>query len=344
MKRKIQYISVPFIIISISLFFYFSGGRYITSENAYVKNGILMIAPDASGKVNELFVKQNQYVEAGTLLLTIDNELELARIAKAEASIVARKSLVKFHHAKYRKDLATIAEKKEELAYEERELVRFNKLIKTNNTTTATLNKHEHLVAAAKAEIITLKEAAAETLTLLGGHPKLDPVLHPMVKELQADLDAAKILLSHKKLYADTAGTITKIDIHLGTYVAQGKPIFGMSVDKTPWIEANLKETYLHRLRIGQKVHIKIDGYPNHNFEGSVESINPAAGAEFALLPPQNATGNWIKVTRRIPVQIAFKKSTMLKKLRAGMSVEVKIDTGNKRTLTTLLNDMASIF
>jgi len=148
----------------------------------------------------------------------------------------------------------------------------------------------------------------------------------------QAALDDAQRNLDHTVVRAPMSGTATQVDnIQLGRFIAAGSPILSVIDDQAPWVEANPKETEITYLRVGQKVDIDIDTFPNHRFHGTVAAVSPGTGAQFSILPPQNATGNWVKVVQRVPVRIAFDKDEDTRLLRAGMSVNVDIDTGHSR-------------
>jgi membrane fusion protein (multidrug efflux system) len=178
----------------------------------------------------------------------------------------------------------------------------------------------------------------ATTLNQLLGNPDLPIEQFPAYQQAKAALDQAQRDLEHTTLKAPIAGTATQVDnIQLGRFVAAGTPVLSVIDDSTPWVDANPKETDMTYLRQGQKVTIDVDAFPDRSFHGIVASVSPGTGAQFAILPPQNAIGNWVKVVQRVPVRIAFDDAQDLSLLRAGMSVTVDIDTGRRRTLASLL-------
>ncbi len=340
MKRIAFYLLVPTIILIVSLTAYLTGGRYVTTENAYIRTGIVTVAAKTSGEVVEVFAKRNQVVLAGDILIKLSSEMEETRIAQASANLTKQTAIVKAIKASYQHKLAKIEEEKEILAFELRELKRARELTKTQNLSEAKLDERIHNVEVARKTIETISRDSKVTLMQLGGHPNVDPIYHPLVLDAKAALDAAKIALEHKTVRARIGGIVTNIDLHPGEYIRQGAPAFSMTTNEPLWIEANLKETDLTHVKVGQKVEITVDAYPLEALTGTVSSINPAAGAEFSILPPQNATGNWVKVTRRFPVQITLDNLPVEKTIRAGMTVDVSIDTGHERSIKTLIQSV----
>ncbi len=337
MKRILLYISVPTMIAVAAAFVYLSGGRIITTDNAYVRTGILTGAARVSGEVVKVHVERNQHVEAGEVIAELDDADAQVKLLDAKAGIVSARNLVAAVRANYRQSLAAIAKEEEVLAYEERELKRAEALAKDQNLSEAKLDSHRHKVMESERQLTVLREAANMALTQLGGNPDLETDMHPMVLKAKAAVRAAEVTLDHLKVRTRTGGTITQIDLHPGEYVAAGYPIFGLTVDDDLRVEANPKETDLTHVKVGQPVDVLIDALPGRHFKGKVASIDPATGAEFAVLPAQNATGHWVKVTQRIPVQIRLDDGQDISALRAGLSAEVSIDTGHERTMDDLL-------
>jgi membrane fusion protein (multidrug efflux system) len=177
----------------------------------------------------------------------------------------------------------------------------------------------------------------ATTLNALLGNPDLPIEQYPPYQQAKAVLDQAERDLNHTTLKAPIAGTATQVDnIQLGRFVTAGTPILSVIDDTAPWVDANPKETDLTNVRVGQKVAIDVDAFPDHAFTGTVSSISPGTGAQFAILPPQNAIGNWVKVVQRVPVRIVFDPGQDVRLLRAGMSATVDIDTGHRRSIWSL--------
>jgi len=170
------------------------------------------------------------------------------------------------------------------------------------------------------------------------GDPNLPIEKFPAFLQAQAALDQAKRDLDHTVLRAPIAGTATQVDnIQLGRFIAAGTPILSVIDDSAPWVDANPKETDITNLKIGQKAEVSVDTFPDHTFHGAVVAVSPGTGAQFSILPPQNATGNWVKVVQRVPVRIQLDKDDANRSLRSGMSVTVDIDTGRSRSIGALL-------
>ncbi len=164
------------------------------------------------------------------------------------------------------------------------------------------------------------------------GDPELPLEKFPEYAQAKAALEDAQRNLEHTTIRAPMSGTATQVDnIQLGRFVPAGSPVLSVVDDQAPWVDANPKETDITYLRIGQKVTLDIDSFPDHTFKGTVVAVSPGTGAQFSILPPQNATGNWVKVVQRVPVRIAFDKDEDTHLLRSGMSVNVEIDTGHSR-------------
>jgi membrane fusion protein (multidrug efflux system) len=194
-----------------------------------------------------------------------------------------------------------------------------------------------------QAELIlefTLQQQAS-TLNQLLGNPELPIEDFPAYGQANAAVEQAERDLDHTVLRAPISGTATQVDnIQLGRFVPAGTPVFGVIDDAAPWVDANPKETDITYLQIGQKVSMDVDSFPGHTFHGTVATVSPGTGAQFAILPPQNASGNWVKVVQRVPVRIAFDPDQDTKDLRAGMSVRVEIDTGRSRSLGKLISSL----
>lgn len=335
-KRLALYISVPAAIILIVCYAYLNSGRMVTTDNAYVRVGILTGAARVSGEVVRVDVKRNQRVEAGQLIALLDDSEAKIKLAEAKVGVVRAENIVEALKANYRKSLALLEKEKETLAFEERELSRAQQLATDHNISESALDSQRHKVEESRREIAVLDEATKVALTQLGGNALLPADRHPMVLQALAAVEAAKVDLERLEVRSRTAGTITQIDLHPGEYVSAGYPIYGMTVDNDLRIEANPKETELTFVKVGQPVDVTVDALPGVQFQGVVASIDPATGAEFAVLPAQNATGNWVKVTQRVPVQIKLNDGQDTSALRSGLSVEVSIDTGHKRSFKDL--------
>ena len=173
----------------------------------------------------------------------------------------------------------------------------------------------------------------------LGGDPNVPVEQHPLHLKAKAALESAELNLNYTKVRAPAGGVLSHVNLEKGEYLEAGDALFALVVIDEPWIEANLKEVHLTHVRVGQMANVVVDGYPDLNMPARVESISPATGAEFAILPPQNASGNWVKVVQRVPVRLELLEPSDSRILRAGMTVKVEIDTGYERDLAKSMKE-----
>jgi len=226
----------------------------------------------------------------------------------------------------------------------ENDVDRKSKLLATHMGSALDADTAMAALATARTQLEQLMQQEARIRNQLLDDPNLPIEKYPAYQQAQAALDQAKRDLDHTILHAPISGRATQVDsIQLGRYVPAGTPVFSIVDDQRPWVDANPKETDITFLQLGQKVWIHVDTFPGHAFHGTVISVSPGTGAQFAILPPQNASGNWVKVVQRVPVRIAFDPGQNLSKLRAGMSATVEIDTRRRRGLSSLLGNDVSI-
>ena len=340
MKRIVLLFSVPAIIICTALYLYLTGGRYIITENAYIRSGIAMVSAGASGQVMRVLVLENQRVERGQLLFELDFEPFDIAVTKAAAALDDTRNQVVLQQTNYHRQTVRLAAAREDHDYALQELNRVIELAEGQTVSQEklaarrhTLNVANHTIGAAEAEVAT-------ALAQLEGSPDQAVDDYPTVIQAKGELSRAKYERRHASVHAGISGTLAKVDLHPGEFVDKGQPLFSLVSDNEIWIEANLKETQLTKLEVGQPASFVIDAYPDVTMTTEVMSIAPASGAEFAILPPQNATGNWVKITQRVPVRLRVEPTAKLPKLRGGMSVEVRIDTGTSRSLQSLLDQL----
>ncbi len=338
-RRMILLVVVPLVAVVVGFWFYLSGGRYISTDNAYVGAPKVLITPDISGKVAHTAVNEGQRVKAGDELLTIDKSPFEYAVAQAQAKVAA----VRTDFANLKATLATLGRQidlaKEAVSIRQADVDRKKALLANHSAAsqadvdTATWN-----LMGAKTQLETLLQQQAAAMNQLLGNADLPIEQFPAYQQAAAALDQAKRDLDHTVLRAPIDGIATQVDnVQLGRFVTAGTPILSVIDDRHPWIDANPKETEITYLKIGQPVSVTIDTYPNCEFHGSVASVSPGTGAQFAILPPQNASGNWIKVVQRVPVRISLEPGNDRCILRSGMSANVEIDTGRKRTLFSVL-------
>jgi membrane fusion protein (multidrug efflux system) len=323
----------PLVVLIGGLTLYLSGGRYVSVDNAYVKAGMLNVSTDVSGTVAEVAVRDNQMVQAGQLLYRLDDVPFRIALAGAQAKLATARNEIEAMRATYRQKQADIAQSEADVVFYSKDHDRQAALV-GKYVSQAQYDVSNHNLATARQKLVSLKQEAQSVLAGLGGNPDIAVENHPAYLAAKAQLDQAQRDLEHVRVTAPFAGIVSKVDsLQLGAYLPAATAGFSLVATDDLWIEANPKETDLVDLRMGQKVTVTIDSYPDYKWQGSVAGVSPASGAEFAVLPPQNASGNWVKVVQRIPLRIVLDRADNAPPLRAGMSATVEIDTGRSRSL-----------
>ena len=307
--------------------------RYIGTENAYVKSHVVAVSADISGRVVEINARDNQAIKKGDVLFRIDPHPFQLEVDAVLAQLDGVRLEIQSKRMAYRAGLQGVEEDRESVRYMKQEYGRATELTKRGVGTTARRDAARHDLEMAKQQLKTRKDNNQMVLAELGGNPKRPAEDDPEYQKLVADYGAAQLDLERTVIRAPTDGTASNVKLRLGEYVRAGTPVFAMVESGDTWVEANLKETQLTHVLLGQKATVVADAFPDNTYNGVIESISPATGAEFALLPPQNASGNWVKVVQRLPVRLELIKSYDGPALRAGMSVIVEIDTEYKRKL-----------
>jgi membrane fusion protein, multidrug efflux system len=330
--RKILLIGIPALTLLIGVAFYLSGGRYISTDNAYVGAQKVLITTEISGKVNHIAIVEGQHVNLGDELFSLDPVPFRLAHEQAQAKLEAARS----DYNKLKTNLASLDKladlSKQNVDLKQRDVDRKTLLVKTlagsqSDVDTALGN----LVTAQLESQFTIQQRDT-TLNQLLGNPDLPMAQFPEYAQAKAAFDQSERDLNHTIVRAPIFGTATQVDsIQLGRFVTAGTPVFSVIDDQSLWVDANPKETDITYLRVGQKATLDVDSFPDHTFKGTVISVSPGTGAQFSILPPQNATGNWVKVVQRVPVRIAFDKDENTRLLRSGMSVNVDIDTHHSR-------------
>ena len=339
--RAVLLVGVPIVAGLAVLYFYAAGGRHVETDNAYVKAHIIAVSAEVAGRVVEVGVRDNQPVAAGALLFRIDPAPFEVAIAKADAQMAVVRTDLASLRAEYRVALAEAKEAEERIDFTTRQLDRQRQLKERGMGREDTFDEARHNLDVARARLAAVHERAARVLASLSGDPNLPPDRHPRFLEAQAARDAARLDLAHTRVTAAAAGVISNMKLQAGEFVARGVPVFSLIESRDTWVEANFKETQLAGVRVGQPARIVADAYPGVEWTARVNTIAPATGAEFALLPPQNATGNWVKVVQRVPVHLAIEQAPDQPPLRAGMTVTVSVDTGRSRGLPGFLSAFA---
>lgn len=331
--RWLLLLIVPLVAIAAGMTFYARGGRLVETENAYVKADIVAVSAGVAGRVAEVAVQDNEPVTEGRLLFRLDPEPFAIAQARAKAQMDVVRTEVQSLRAEYRETLLEAAEARERIAFLTVQFERQARLKEQGMTRVDAFDEARHNVEVAKARLASIEQRIDRVLASLGGDPQLPVERHPRFAEARAAFDAAAFDLSRTEVRASTAGVVSNLKLQVGEYVEARKPVFSLIRSGPVWVEANFKETQLTHMRAGQTATVVADAYPDVEWEGVVDTIAPATGAEFAILPAQNATGNWVKVVQRLPVRIRVEQPADRPSLRAGMTVTVAVDTGRSRGL-----------
>lgn len=330
---------VPLVAAVVGLYLYANGGRHVVSENAYVKANIIAVSADVSGRVVSVNVADNQRVSPGEALFAIDPVPFRIAVAEAEAQMeVIRTDFAQLRFA-VREAQAEAAEARERLRFLDQQFERQKKLKQRGMGSEEAYDQALHELKVGKESLHKLNERIARSLAALGGDADLPVEKHPGFRRARATRDQTLVNLERTLVSAPAMGIVSNMKLQVGEYVEEGKAVFSLIESSPLWVEANLKETELTNIAPGQSATVVVDAYPQRTWQASVDTIAPATGAEFAMLPPQNATGNWVKVVQRIPVSLRIERSDDEPVLRAGMTATVSIDTGEARGLPEFIPD-----
>jgi membrane fusion protein (multidrug efflux system) len=399
-KRFILLIFIPLMTIMFTLGFFYSLGRYITTENAYIKAPIISIQSQIPGRVKTVFVKDNQQVKKGQKLFKIDTAKLKLDLSEQKQNLLTIKKEIDNRKSKYNEATEEIKLAEEEIKYYLLEMRRAKSLINVeiklaeekvkyhqlefnriknlvnkgvglkskldeeqylyqsaiNNLKAVKLNSNfeeiKHSYTSSKQKLKIINDKAKTILTTLNGDAELKFDEHPLYLKHLTKLEQISFDIEQSTIFAEQDGIIAQMNLEEGEYIDIGKVLFAIVDEKNAWLEANLKETELTNIKVNQSAVFTPDAYPNNSWNAKVESISPATGSEFSILPPQNSSGNWVKVVQRVPVKIAIGSSIVneniqnnsKKDLRVGMSVSVTIDTKYKRDVPFIIRPFSYFF
>jgi membrane fusion protein (multidrug efflux system) len=328
----------PLLVVLVGVYWYLTGGRYVSTDDAYVDAARVAISTEVSGRVSAIEVHDNQRVTAGQVLFVIDQRPFRIAVEEAKAQLAAVRLQVEAMRATYQQKKANAAANEATLLYQQRELERQRRLLASGTASQAQFDQSNHAYKIAREQLAAQEQDVASALAALGGDPDIPVAQHPMVQHAQAALDRAELNLSYTVARAPEPGIVTKVDqLQVGDWVQgvnTGAPptaVFSLVSTERVWVTANFKETELTHMRPGQTATVEIDTYPGVEFGATVQSLSPGTGLTFSLLPAENATGNWVKVVQRLPVRIAFDRLDPEHRLAAGLSATVEVDTLYRR-------------
>jgi membrane fusion protein (multidrug efflux system) len=337
--RALALFGVPALVLAGALMFWLQGGRYASTENAFVKADIAQIASEVAGRIVEVRAHDHAVVAQGGVLVRLDPEPYRLALAKADAEIDSARAAVEQLKISLRETRADAKETENRLAYLEVQAKRQRELSGRGVSSAARVEQADSEEQQARDRLAMLQQRIARVGAALAGDPDQPTDHYAAVREKKAVRDRVALDLSYTEIKAPRAGTILNFRLQLGEQVKAQTPLFSLVADRRPWVEANFKETDLTYVTVGQKATVVLDMHPDITWEAEVESISPATGAEFAILPPQNASGNWVKVVQRLPVKLRLIERPGEPPLRAGMTAYVSIDTRRTRSLAKIFGN-----
>ena len=340
LKRTVFLIVIPLLAICVGLYLYAAGGRYVSTDNAYVKANVIIISPEVSGRVTSVLVVDNQAVEANDVLLQLDSSPLEITLNRARAQMAVIRTELESLRADYGETVVQAQLAKDKVRYLDRRYKRQRKLLKQGLSSEEKHDEAKHNLQVARREVQIIEQRVQRVLAQLAGNERLPVDQHPRYLTAQTTYDQAAVELKATTIRAPASGIVSNMKLQVGEYAQAGKPVFSLIQNQPIWVEANLKETQLTHIQPGQQATIVVDAYPDKIWESVVSSIAPATGAEFSILPPQNASGNWVKVVQRIPINLVITDQAGGPQLRAGMTVSVRIDTRRKRELSGQMRDV----
>jgi membrane fusion protein, multidrug efflux system len=338
-RRMLLLVVLPLVAMIGGLVLYLNGGRYVTTDDAYVGAQKVLITPDISGKIEKVVVREGQRVNEGEVLFEIDPVPFRLAVDQAKATLAQAKTSYEnlVANIKIFDQMGDLMQQSADL--KQRDVDRKSVLAKNSFGSQLDLDNSSNSLITVRAELAFVQQQISSSKTQLLGDPNLPLEQFPPYAQAKAALAQAQRNLDHTEMRAPMAGIATQVDqIQLGRFIPAGTPVFSIIDTAKPWVDANLKESDFTHISVGQQVDIDVDAFPDHVFKGTIGSLSPGTGAQFAILPPQNATGNFVKVVQRVPVRIYFDSHDKdVQKLKAGMSAYTTIDTGHRRSLAALL-------
>ena len=321
-------IAGPVLILLVTGYFYLFGGRYESTDDAYVRAGSVNISANVGGRVVDVFVRDNQRVHKGDRLFEIDDAPFKIAVAEARAQLAKQHLQVESLKATYKQRQADLAAARDTLNYRQSEYERQQRLLSKGIASQAQFDAAAHARESAQQSYSSAQQQIAAALAALGGDASIPVDQHPFVMEAQAQLDHALLNLSYTDVLAPGEGVVTKVEqLQVGSYIGAAQPVFALVSRDNVWVEANFKEVQLAHMRPGQTAEVVIDALPGRKFTAKVTSLSRGTGSEFSVLPAENATGNWVKVVQRVPVRLEIDGLDDSLALQSGLSAQVEVDT-----------------
>jgi membrane fusion protein (multidrug efflux system) len=332
--RPALFLLLPLALIA-GAYAYVTGGQVMSTDNAYVEADKVGVSTDVSGIVKQVAVAENQHVAAGQILYRLEDLQFRLALERAEAQVGTVRNKLEALKANYGDIETQIKQAQDDIAYYDREFRRQQYLSTQHVASEQSFDAAHRSQQNGQQKLASLTQQLAAVAANLNGDANAPVEQHPEYRDAVAQRDEAARQLDHTVVKAPFAGIVTNVPaIAPGKYLQASMTAFYLVASDHVWIDSSPKETELTYVHPGQRVTVTVDTYPNVQWRGTVESISPAAAQEFSLLPAQNSSGNWVKVVQRIPMRVRVDTSDgTLPPLRAGMSVEVDVDTGHARGL-----------
>src|SRR5882724_8342481 len=348
-KTRLQRLRWPLMLLAaIAVFgggayFYIKGGRYQSTDDAYAQAATVSISANVGGRVSEIDVRDNELVQRGTALLKLDDAPFRIAVSDAAAHLADTRLQIESLKSTYRQRLVELQAARDTQAYAQQQYDRQTRLLASGIASQAQFDQAAHTLDAARQQVANVQQQIGVALANLGGDPNIAPERHPLVAQARAALDRAQLNISYTVISAPTDGVVGKVEqLQVGDTIAASAPVFALVSTGDVWIEANFKEVQLAHMRPGQVATVRIDRYPGRRFSAKVTSVSPSTGSQFSLLPPENATGNWVKVVQRVPVRLQLTSVNAGFLLQAGLSADVTVDTRTSDPKLADANEPAS--
>ena len=333
----------PLAALALGLMWWLATGRYVSTDNAYVGADKVLITPQITGPIVAVHVVEGQRVAVGDPLFDIDPAPYRTALELAQGRLAAARVEFANLRSSYASNIAQIAMGQQAVDLRQADYDRKAALVKSHAGTELELDTATAALVQAKQILEFSRWWQESTIVKLGGGPDASIEAFPDYVQAKAQVEDAERNLRNANVTAPIAGVATQVDqIELGRVAPAGQPVFAVVADTGLWVDASPKESDLTYVRVGERASVTVDTFPDRQWRGWISSIAPGTGAQFAILPPQNSSGNWVKVVQRVPLRFSFDADQDVANLRAGMSVILSIDTGRKRTLGGLWSDLSS--
>ncbi|HEV2270785.1 MAG TPA: HlyD family secretion protein [Steroidobacteraceae bacterium] len=320
---------VPLLMLAGGAYAYLTGGRYQSTEDAYLRAAEVAISANVSGRVSQVDVHDNQQVRRGQILFQLDDRPFRIAVEAARARLQGARLQVESLKADYQQRVADLRSAQSALDYAEREYRRESRLLASGIASQSQVDKALLARSEGQQSVAAAKQQITAALAKLGGQADIVVNAHPLVEQAQAALDRTLLDLSYAQVSAPSDGIVTGVEhLQAGTYLPAATPAFVLVSTHDVWVEADFKEDQLAHMRAGDPATVKIDAYPGRSFRAVVASITPGTGSQFSVLPPENATGNWVKVVQRLDVRLRLDGT--LPAVRSGLSAAVTVDTRSR--------------